>query len=166
MIKICKSSGSEHQCYLKHKFTFALWFLYLVTEIFYEFIIINLPCFTFYRQANHYSFSIRAYLHYNISTARCSHYACINVCVCVCMCLLQGPCWVRLSRPCPATAPCQFSHLEFRLDIHHHSSFISTLQTLPKQVIVSEQNLFISSFTSIKGYKIGSLYYTISYWLS
>lgn len=27
----------------------------------------------------------------------------------------QGPCWVRLSRPCPATAPCQFSHLESSL---------------------------------------------------
>lgn len=61
-----------------------------------------------------------------------SHYifpACVSVCVCAAYHLalslsfcLQGPCWVRLSRPCPATAPCQFSHLESRLDIHHSSA--------------------------------------------
>lgn len=46
-----------------------------------------------------------------------------GVCDCVwpltvCTCL-QGPCWVRRSHPCPATAPCQCSRLESRLNIHH-----------------------------------------------
>lgn len=46
-----------------------------------------------------------------------------GMCVTILLCVsLQGPCWVRLSRPCPATARCQFSHLESRLDVHHSSA--------------------------------------------